>query len=163
LQLTLLLVVSTLMTLQWLSRLIHQRNTRPTFTAQAELVVRVRLEQLLLWFLVHADVRLKIFFAVQSAMQSTWMLDKTALSLLKSQALLLQHQLLALWTSVTAVVDHLVKVAVVVQTVVAQEVDLVTSVVVQTAVVQEVAQETAHVQVEDQQLDPVDVQDAIAK
>jgi hypothetical protein len=39
---------------------------------------------------------------------------------------------------------------------------LVTSVVVQTAVVQEVAQEMAHVQVEDQRLDPVAVQAAIA-
>jgi hypothetical protein len=106
---------------------------------------------------------LKIFFAAQSAMQSIWMLDKTAQSLLKSQAQLLQHQLLALWTSVTAAVDHLVKVAVAAQTVVAQEVDLVTLVVVQTAVVQEVAQEMAHVQVEDQRLDPVDVQLAIAK
>ena len=65
--------------------------------------------------------------------------------------------LLDLWTGVTAVVDHLVKVAVVVQTVLAQEVDLVTS------VVQEVAQEMAHVQVEDQRLDPVDAQLAIAK
>jgi hypothetical protein len=53
--------------------------------------------------------------------------------------------------------------AVVVPIVVAQEVDLVTSVVVQTAVVQEVAQEMVHVQVEDQRLDPVDVQDAIVK
>jgi hypothetical protein len=83
--------------------------------------------------------------------------------LLKSQAQLLQHQLLALWTSVTAAVDHLVKVAVAAQTVVAQEVDLVTLVVVQTAVVQEVAQEMAHEQVEDQRVDPVAVQDAIAK
>jgi hypothetical protein len=111
------------------------------------------------------------------------MLDKTALSLLKSQVLLLQHQLLALWTSVTAAVVHHVKAAVAVQTVVAQEVDLVTSVVVQTAVVQEVAQEVAlvtsvvvqtavvqevaqemvHVQVEDQRVDPVAVQDATAK
>jgi hypothetical protein len=107
---------------------------------------------------------LKIFFAVQSAMQSTWMLDKTAQSLKKSQAQLLQHQLLALWTSATAVVVlHAMVAAVVVQTVVAQEVDLVTSVVVQTAVVQEVAQETVHVQVEDQRLDPVDDQLAIAK
>jgi hypothetical protein len=163
LQLTLLLVVSTLMTLQWLSRLTHQRNTRPTFTAQAVPVVRVRLELLLLWFLVHVDVRSKTFFAVQNAMQSIWMLDKTALSLLKSQVLLLQHQLLALWTSVTAVVVHHVKAAVAVQTVVAQEADLVTSVVVQTAVVQEAAQEMVHVQVEDQPVDPVDVQDAIAK
>jgi len=96
-------------------------------------------------------------------MQSIWMLDKTALSLLKSQALLLQHQLLALWTSVTAVVAHLAKVAVAALTVVAQEVDLVTSVVVQTAVVQEVVQEMVHVQVEDLPVDPVDVQDAIAK
>jgi hypothetical protein len=47
--------------------------------------------------------------------------------------------------------------------VVAQEVDLVTSVVVQTAVVQEVAQEMELAQVEDQRLDPVDVQLAIAK
>jgi hypothetical protein len=73
--------------------LIHQRNTRPTFTVQVELVVLVSRELLLLWFLVHADVRLKIFFAVQSAMQSIWMLDKTALSLLKSQDLLLQLRL----------------------------------------------------------------------
>jgi hypothetical protein len=163
LQLTLLLVVSTLMTLQWLSRLIHQRNTRPTFTVQAVPVVRVRLELLLLWFLVHVDVRSKTFFAEQNAMQSTWMLDKTALSLLKSQVLLLQHQLLALWTSVTAAVVHHVKVAVAVQIVVAQEADLVTSVVVQTAVVQEVAQEMVHVQAEDLPVDPVAVQDAIAK
>jgi hypothetical protein len=151
------------MTLQWLSRLIHQRNTRPTFTVQAVQVVRVRRELLLLWFLVHADVRLKIFFAVQSAMQSTWTLDKTALSLLKSQALLLQHQLLALWTSVTAVVVLLVKAAVAAQTVVDLVEVLVTSVVVQTAVVQEVAQEMVLVQVEDQRLDPVAVQLAIAK
>jgi hypothetical protein len=106
---------------------------------------------------------LKIFFAVQSVTQSTWMLDKTALSLLKSQVLLLQHQLLALWTSVTAVVVLHVKVAVAAQTVADQEVDLVTSVVVQTAVVQEVAQEMVHVQAEDQRVDPVAVQDAIAK
>jgi hypothetical protein len=106
---------------------------------------------------------LKIFFAVQSAMQSIWMLDKTAQSLLKSQALLLQHLLLALWISVTAVVDHLVKVAVAALTVVAQEADLVTSVVVQTAVVHVVAQEMVHAQVEDLPVDPVDVQDAIAK
>jgi hypothetical protein len=125
--------------------------------------VRVRLELLLLWFLVHADVRLKIFFAVQSAMQSIWMLDKTALSLLRSQDLLLQHQLLALWTSVTAVVDHLAKVAVAALTVVDLAEVLVTSVVVQTAVVQEVAQEMVLVQVEDLPVDPVDVQDAIAK
>jgi hypothetical protein len=151
------------MTLQWLSKLTHQRNTRPTFTVQAVQVVRVRLELLLLWFLVHVDVRLKIFFAVQSAMQSTWTLDKTAQSLLKSQVLLLQHLLLALWTSVTAVVVLHVKVAVAVQTVVDLVEVLVTLVVVQTAVVQEVAQETAHVQVEDLPVDPVDVQDAIAK
>jgi hypothetical protein len=151
------------MTLQWLSRLIHQRNTRPTFTVQAVPAVLVRLELLLLWFLVHVDVRSKTFFAEQNAMQSTWMLDKTALSLLKSQVLLLQHQLLALWTSVTAAVVHHVKVAVAVQIVVAQEADLVTSVVVQTAVVQEVAQEMVHVQAEDLPVDPVAVQDAIAK
>jgi hypothetical protein len=163
LQLTLLHVVSTLMTLQWLSRLIHQRNTRPTFTVQAVPVVRARLELLLLWFLVHADVRLKIFFAVQSAMQSIWMLDKTALFLLKSQAQLLLPLLLALWTSVTAVVVHLAKVAVAAQTVVDLVEVLVTSVVVQTVVVQEVAQEMELAQVEDQRLDPVDVQHAIAK
>jgi hypothetical protein len=164
LQLTLLLVVSTLMTLQWLSRLIHQRNTRPTFTVQAVPVVRVRLELLLLWFLVHADVRLKTFFAVQSAMQSIWMLDKTAQSLLKSQAQLLQHQLLAPWTSATAVVVlHVMVVAVAVQTVVDLVEVLVTSVVVQTAVVHVVAQEMEHAQVEDLPVDPVDVQDAIAK
>jgi hypothetical protein len=151
------------MTLQWLSRLIHQRNTRPTFTAQAEPVVRVRLELLLLWFLVHVDVRSKIFFAVQSAMRSTWMLDKTALSLLKSQVLLLLPQLLALWTSATAVGVLHAKVAVAAQTVVHQEADLVTLVVVQTAVVQEVAQEMVHAQAEDLPVDPVDVQDAIAK
>jgi heme exporter protein D len=91
------------------------------------------------------------------------MLDKTALSLLRSQVLLLQHQLLALWTSVTAEVDHLVKVAVAALTVVDLVEVLVTSVLVQTAVVQEVAQEMVLVQVEDQRLDPVDVQDAIAK
>jgi hypothetical protein len=163
LQLTLLLAVSTLMTLQWLSRLIHQRNTRPTYTAQAVPVVLERLELLLLWFLVHADVRLKIFFAVQSAMQSTWMLDKTALSLLKSQVLLLQHQLLALWTLVTAVVVLHVKAAVVVQTVVDQEADLVTSVAVQTAVVLVVAQEMVLAQVEDQPVEPVAVQLVLAK
>jgi hypothetical protein len=56
-----------------------------------------------------------------------------------------------------------VKAAVAVQIVVAQEADLVTSVVVQTAVVQEVAQEMAHVQAEDQRVDPVAVQDAIVK
>jgi hypothetical protein len=83
--------------------------------------------------------------------------------LLKSQVLLLQHQLLALWTSVTAAVVHHVKAAVAVQTVVAQEVDLVTSVLVQTAVVQEVAQEMVHVQAEDQRVDPVAVQDATAR
>jgi hypothetical protein len=143
--------------------LIHQRSTRPTFTVQAVQVVRVRRELLLLWFLVHADVRLKIFFAVQSAMQSIWMLDKTALSLLRSQVLLLQHQLLALWTSVTAVVDHLAKVAVAALTVVDLVEVPVTSVVVQTAVVQEVAQEMAHVQVEDLPVDPVDAQAAIAR
>jgi hypothetical protein len=106
---------------------------------------------------------LKIFFAVQSAMQSIWMLDKTALSLLKSQVLLLQHQLLALWTSVTAAVVHHVKVAVAVQIVADLVEVLVTSVVVQTAVVQEVAQEMVHEQVEDQRVDPVAVQHAIAK
>jgi hypothetical protein len=107
---------------------------------------------------------LKIFFAVQSAMQSIWMLDKTALSLLKSQAQLLQHQLLAPWTSVTAaVVLHAMVVAVAAQTVVDLAEVLVTSVVVQTAVVQEVAQEMVLVQVEDLPVDPVDVQDAIAK
>jgi hypothetical protein len=73
--------------------LIHQRNTRPTYTVQVELVVLVSRELLLLWFIVHADARLKISFAVQSAMQSIWMLDKTALSLLKSQGLLLQLRL----------------------------------------------------------------------
>jgi hypothetical protein len=129
--------------------------------------VRVRLELLLLWFLVHVDVRLKIFFAVQSVTQSTWMLDKTALSLLKSQALLLQHQLLALWTSVTAVVVLHVMVAVAAQTVVDLVAVLVTSVVVQTAVVQEVAQERVLAQVEDllesSLVNPVAVQDAIAK
>jgi len=83
--------------------------------------------------------------------------------LLKSQALLLQRQLLALWTLATAAVDHLVKVAVAAQTVVDLVEVLVTSVVVQTAVVQEVAQEMAHVQAEDQRLDPVDVQDVIAR
>jgi heme exporter protein D len=110
---------------------------------------------------------LKIFFAEQSAMQSIWMLDKTAQSLLKSQVLLLQPLLLALWTSVTAAVDHLVKVAVAVQTVVDLVEVLVTSVAGQTAVVQEVAQEMAQemelAQVEDLPVDPVDVQDAIAK
>jgi hypothetical protein len=60
-----------------------------------------------------------------------------------------------------------VKVAVAAQTVVDQEADLVTSVVVQTAVVQEVAQEMVHEQAEDllesSLVNPVDVQDAIAK
>ena len=55
------------------------------------------------------------------------------------------------------------KVAVAAQTVVALVEVLVTSVVVQPAVVQEAAQEMALVQVEDQRLDPVDVQLAIAK
>jgi hypothetical protein len=64
---------------------------------------------------------------------------------------------------VTAEVDHLVKVAVAVQTVVDLVEVLVTSVLVQTAVVQEVAQEMVLVQVEDLPVDPVDVQDAIAK
>jgi hypothetical protein len=68
---------------------------------------------------------------------------------------------------VTAAVVLHVKVAVAVQTVVAQEADLVTSVVVQTAVVQEVAQEMVLVQVEDLleslPVNPVDVQLAIAK
>jgi hypothetical protein len=80
---------------------------------------------------------------------------------------LLQHLLLALWISVTAVVDHLVKVAVAALTVVDLAEVLVTSVLVQTAVVQEAAQEMALVQVEDLleslQVNPVDVQDAIAK
>jgi hypothetical protein len=155
------------MTLQWLSRLIHLRNTRPTFTVQAVPVVRVRLELLLLWFLVHADVKLKTFFAEQNAMQSTWMLDKTAQSLLKSQAQLLLPLLLALWTSVTAVVVLHVKVAVAAQTVVDLVEDLVTSVVVQTAVVQEVAQEMVHEQVEDllesSLVNPVAVQLVTAK
>jgi hypothetical protein len=64
---------------------------------------------------------------------------------------------------VTAAVVLLAKVAVAAQTVVDLVEVLVTSVVVQTAVVQEVAQEMVLVQVEDQRLDPVDVQDAIAK
>jgi len=76
---------------------------------------------------------------------------------------LLQHQLLALWTSVTAAVVHHVKAAVAVQTVADLVEVLVTSVVVQTAVVQEVAQEMAHDQAEDQQVDPVAVQDVIVK
>jgi hypothetical protein len=155
------------MTLQWLSRLIHQRNTRPTFTVQAVPVVRVRLELLLPWFLVHADVRSKTFFAEQNAMQSTWMLDKTAQSLLKSQVLLLQHQLLALWTSVTAAVVLHAMVAVAAQTVVDLVEVLVTSVVVQTAVVHVVAQEMVHAQVEDllesSLVNPVAVQLVTAK
>ena len=63
----------------------------------------------------------------------------------------------------TAVVVLHVRVAVAAQTVVDLEVDLVTSVAAQTAVVQEVAQEMVLVQVEDQRLDPVAVQDVIAK
>ena len=61
-----------------------------------------------------------------------------------------------------AVVLH-VRAAVAALTVVDLVEVLVTSVVVQTAVVQEAAQEMAHDQVEDQRLDPVDVQHAIAK
>ena len=137
------------MSLRLLVGLCHRRNTRPSGTVQAVPGGRVRLELLLLWFLVHVDVRLKIFFVVQSVTQSTWMLDKTALSLLKSQALLLQHQLLALWTSVTAVVVLHVMVAVAAQTVVDLVEVLVTSVVVQTAVVHVTAQEMVHAQVED--------------
>jgi hypothetical protein len=95
------------------------------------------------------------------------MLDKTAQSLLKSQVLLLQHQQLALWTSVTAAVVLHVMVAVAAQTVVDQEADLVTSVVVQTAVVHVVAQEMVHVQVEDllesSLVNPVAVQLVTAK
>jgi hypothetical protein len=53
-------------------------------------------------------------------------------------------------------------VAVAAQTVVDQEADLVTSVVVQTAVVHVAAQEMVHAQVEDQRVDPVAVQHAIA-
>jgi vancomycin permeability regulator SanA len=91
------------------------------------------------------------------------MLDKTALSLLKSQALLLQHQLQALWTSVTAVVVLHVKAAVAVQTVVDLVEVLVTSLVVQTAVVHVVAQEMVHAQVEDRPVEPVAVQLVLAK
>ena len=61
-----------------------------------------------------------------------------------------------------AVVLH-VKVAVVVQTVVDQEADLVTSVAVQTEVVQEVAQEMGLAQVEDLPVEPVAVQLVLAK
>jgi hypothetical protein len=148
LQLTLLLVVSTLMTLQWLSRLIHQRNTRPTYTVQVELVVLVSRELLLLWFLVHADVRLKTCYAEQNVKLFTLMFAQIAQSLLKSQVLLHQLRLQALWTSVTAVVVH-AKAAVAVQTVVHLEVAHATSVVV---VVHVVVQEMVHVQVEDQQV-----------
>jgi hypothetical protein len=142
------LVEFTLMMLQLLSRLIHQRNTRRICTVQVELAVRVRLELLLLWFHVHADARLKTFFAEQNVTQSMVMFVQTAQSLLKSQAQLLQLRLLALWTSVTVVVVP-VKAAVAVQTVVHLAVVHVTSVVVQTAVVHVVAQETVHAQVED--------------
>jgi hypothetical protein len=91
---------------------------------------------------------LKTFFAEQNATLFMVMFVQTALSLLKSQAQLLQLRPLALWTSVTAVVVH-VKVAVAVQTVVHQEVAHATLVVV---VVHAVAQEMVHVQVEDQQV-----------
>jgi hypothetical protein len=94
---------------------------------------------------------LKIFFAEQNVTLYMVMFVQTAQSLLKSQALSLQHRLLALWTSVTAVVV-LVKAAVAVQIVVHLEVVHVTSVVVQTAVVREAALEMVHVQVEDQQV-----------
>jgi hypothetical protein len=77
------------------------------------------------------------------------MLDKTALSLLKSQVLLLLPLLLAHWTSVTAAVVLHAMVAVAAQTVVDLVEVLVTSVVVQTAVVHVVAQEMVHEQVED--------------
>jgi hypothetical protein len=110
---------------------------------------------------------LKIFFVVQNVTQSTWMLDKTAQSLLKSQAQLLQHQLLALWTSVTAVVVLHVMVAVAAQTVVDLVEVLVTSVVVQTAVVHVAAQEMVHAQAEDllesSLVNPVAVQLVTAK
>jgi hypothetical protein len=76
------------------------------------------------------------------------MFVQTAQSLLKSQALLLQLQLSALWTSVTAVVVQ-EKAAVAVLTEVHQEVAHATLVVV---VVHAVAQEMVHVQVEDQQV-----------
>jgi hypothetical protein len=91
---------------------------------------------------------LKTFFAEQNVTLSTVMFVQTALSLLKSQALLLQLRLLALWTSATAAVV-LVKVDVAVQTVVHPEVAHATLVVV---VVHAVAQEMVHVQVEDQQV-----------
>jgi hypothetical protein len=91
---------------------------------------------------------LKTFFAEQNVTLFMVMFVQTALSLLKSQAQLLQLRLLALWTSVTAVVVH-AKAAVAVQTVVHQEVAHATLVAV---VVHAVAQEMAHVQVEDQQV-----------
>jgi hypothetical protein len=83
----------TLMMLRLLSRLIHQRNTRLTCTVQVELAVLARPELLLLWFHVHADVRLKTFFVEQNVMLFTVMFVQTAQSLLKSQAQLLQLRL----------------------------------------------------------------------
>jgi hypothetical protein len=94
---------------------------------------------------------LKTFFAEQNVTLFMVMFVQTALSLLKSQAQLLQLQLLAPWTSVTAAVV-LVKAAVAVQTVVHLAVAHVISVVVQTVVVHEAALEMVHVQVEDQQV-----------
>jgi hypothetical protein len=94
---------------------------------------------------------LKTFFAEQNVTLFMVMFVQTALSLLKSQVLLLQLRLLALWTSVTAAVV-LVKVAVAVQIVDHLVVAHATSVVVQTAVVHVVALETVHAQVEDQQV-----------
>jgi hypothetical protein len=80
------------MTLQWLSRLIHQRNTRPTFTAQAVPVVLVSRELLLLWFHVQDDARLKNFFVVLSVTLSIPMFVQTAQSWLKLLDLSLQLQ-----------------------------------------------------------------------
>jgi len=76
------------------------------------------------------------------------MFVQTAQSLLKSQAPLLQLQLLALWTSVTAAVVQ-EKAAVAVQIVDHLVVVHATSVAV---VAHAVAQEMVHVQVEDQQV-----------
>jgi hypothetical protein len=91
---------------------------------------------------------LKTFFAEQNVTPSMVMFAQTALSLLKSQAQLLQLRLLALWTSVTAAVVQ-EKAAVAVRIADHLVVAHATSVAV---VVHAVAQEMVHVQVEDQQV-----------
>jgi hypothetical protein len=72
--------------------LIHQRNTRPTCTVQAVLVVLVSRELLLLWFHVQDDARLKNFFVVLSVTLSILMFVQTAQSWLKLPDLSLQLQ-----------------------------------------------------------------------